>query len=84
MLFLGITEPPLMNLVFGYDDMLFRCSRIPRKLYIFVASMSRCYLHCGDLDKGVQLFDNYMSSGKVPMIELYVVFFCIFVVLFAS
>lgn len=36
----------------------------------------RCYLHSGDLDKGLKTFSEYMSSGKFPSIELYVVRFC--------
>ncbi|GMH23913.1 hypothetical protein Nepgr_025756 [Nepenthes gracilis] len=32
----------------------------------------RCCLHSGDIDRGVKVFENYMNSGKPPMIELYV------------
>ncbi|GAB4847905.1 hypothetical protein Ancab_026965 [Ancistrocladus abbreviatus] len=32
----------------------------------------RCYLHCGDIDRGLKVFEDYMNSGKPPMIELYV------------
>ncbi|KAK9128269.1 hypothetical protein Syun_017066 [Stephania yunnanensis] len=31
----------------------------------------RCYLHSGDIDRGLKVFDNYLSS-KAPVVELYV------------
>ncbi|KAK9153376.1 hypothetical protein Sjap_000856 [Stephania japonica] len=31
----------------------------------------RCYLHSGDIDGGLKVFDDYMSS-KAPVVELYV------------
>ncbi|GAB2299080.1 hypothetical protein Dimus_033151 [Dionaea muscipula] len=31
----------------------------------------RCYLHSGKLDRGLRVFEEYMSSSKPPMIELY-------------
>ncbi|KAL4193237.1 hypothetical protein AMTRI_Chr06g175870 [Amborella trichopoda] len=37
-----------------------------------VMQQMRCYLHCGDLDRGVRIFEDYFNSGKPPMIELYV------------
>ncbi|KAJ8645794.1 hypothetical protein MRB53_007542 [Persea americana] len=33
----------------------------------------RCFLHCGDLDRGVKTFEDHKNSGKPPMVELYVV-----------
>ncbi|KAK2661628.1 hypothetical protein Ddye_000202 [Dipteronia dyeriana] len=32
----------------------------------------RCYLLSGDIDRGQIFFEDYMNSGKPPMIELYV------------
>ncbi|XP_051144046.1 pentatricopeptide repeat-containing protein At4g35850, mitochondrial [Andrographis paniculata] len=32
----------------------------------------RCYLHAGDIDRGVKVFEDYMNSNRLPMIELYV------------
>lgn len=40
-------------------------------VYIVMQTM-RCYLHCGDIDHAVKAFEDYMSSGKPPMVELYV------------
>ncbi|CAN6447450.1 unnamed protein product [Victoria cruziana] len=40
-------------------------------VFIVIQTM-RCYLHCGDLDRGVKVFEDYFSSGRPPMIELYV------------
>ncbi|XP_077227700.1 pentatricopeptide repeat (PPR) superfamily protein [Tasmannia lanceolata] len=40
-------------------------------VFILMQAM-RCYLHCGNIDSGVKAFDDYMSSGKPPMVELYV------------
>ncbi|TXG54747.1 hypothetical protein EZV62_020003 [Acer yangbiense] len=34
--------------------------------------MMRCYLLSGDIDRGQKIFEDYMNSGKPPMIELYV------------
>lgn len=32
----------------------------------------RCYLHSGNIDRGLQIFEEYMNSGKPAMVELYV------------
>ncbi|CAA0823443.1 Pentatricopeptide repeat-containing protein -mitochondrial [Striga hermonthica] len=32
----------------------------------------RCYLHAGDIDRGLKIFEDYMSSNRPPMVELYV------------
>ncbi|XP_021728548.1 pentatricopeptide repeat-containing protein At4g35850, mitochondrial-like isoform X2 [Chenopodium quinoa] len=32
----------------------------------------RCYLHAGDLDRGYQVFEEFMNSGRPPYVELYV------------
>ncbi|GFP94100.1 pentatricopeptide repeat-containing protein at4g35850 mitochondrial [Phtheirospermum japonicum] len=31
----------------------------------------RCYLHAGDVDRSLKLFEDYMSSNRPPMVELY-------------
>ncbi|XP_048230313.1 pentatricopeptide repeat-containing protein At4g35850, mitochondrial isoform X1 [Ricinus communis] len=31
----------------------------------------RCYLHSGDIDSGLKIFEEYMKSGKISGIELY-------------
>ncbi|KAM2143193.1 hypothetical protein ACFX1R_047024 [Malus domestica] len=36
-----------------------------------VLQIMRCYLHLGDIDHGVQTFEDYMKSGKPPVVELY-------------
>ncbi|XP_058102037.1 pentatricopeptide repeat-containing protein At4g35850, mitochondrial [Magnolia sinica] len=40
-------------------------------VFIVMQTM-RCYLHCGDIDRGVKTFEDYLGSGKPPMVELYV------------
>lgn len=40
-------------------------------VYILLQLM-RCYLHSGDLDRGLKIFDDYMKSGRVCFIELFV------------
>ncbi|KAL0014432.1 hypothetical protein SO802_001501 [Lithocarpus litseifolius] len=37
-----------------------------------VMQVMRCYLHSGDIDRGLKTFEDYMSSGKPPIVELYV------------
>ncbi|KAJ7970735.1 Pentatricopeptide repeat-containing protein [Quillaja saponaria] len=37
-----------------------------------VMQIMRCYLHAGDIDRGLKTFEDHMSSGKLPAIELYV------------
>ncbi|KAK3410260.1 hypothetical protein EUGRSUZ_J02262 [Eucalyptus grandis] len=32
----------------------------------------RCYLHSGDIDRGLKVFEDYINSGKFPNVELYV------------
>ncbi|CAM8902067.1 unnamed protein product [Rhodiola kirilowii] len=34
--------------------------------------MMRCYLHCGDIDRGLKIFEDYKNSGRPPISELYV------------
>ncbi|EPS68228.1 hypothetical protein M569_06540 [Genlisea aurea] len=34
--------------------------------------LMRCYLHSGDLDRGLKVFEDYMSSNRPNMVELYV------------
>ncbi|CAN1153667.1 Pentatricopeptide repeat-containing protein At4g35850, mitochondrial [Linum perenne] len=40
-------------------------------VFILMQTM-RCHLQSGDLDRGLSVFEDYMNSGKPPMIELYV------------
>ncbi|KAF3790138.1 Pentatricopeptide repeat-containing protein [Nymphaea thermarum] len=40
-------------------------------VFIVIQTM-RCYLHCGYLERGVKVFEDYFSAGRPPMIELYV------------
>ncbi|GER47453.1 pentatricopeptide repeat-containing protein [Striga asiatica] len=42
-----------------------------RDVYILMQVM-RCYLHAGDIDRGLKIFEDYMSSNRPPMVELYV------------
>ncbi|XP_060168677.1 pentatricopeptide repeat-containing protein At4g35850, mitochondrial-like [Lycium barbarum] len=51
-------------------EMLSKDGKTP-DVFILMQTM-RCYLHSGDLQRGRKFFDDYMSSGKPPMIELYV------------
>ncbi|GKV07831.1 hypothetical protein SLEP1_g19543 [Rubroshorea leprosula] len=39
-----------------------------------VMQVMRCYLHAGDLDRGLQTFEEYMNAGRNPLPELYVTF----------
>ncbi|OVA20559.1 Pentatricopeptide repeat [Macleaya cordata] len=39
--------------------------------YTVMQTISRCYLHCGDIDAGLKAFEDYLSS-KPPLPELYV------------
>lgn len=48
-------------------EMYLYCLHLP---HIF-----RCYLHSGDIDRGLKTFEDYMNSGKPPAVELYVVRF---------
>ncbi|KAL4653284.1 pentatricopeptide repeat-containing protein At4g35850, mitochondrial [Castanea sativa] len=40
-------------------------------VFIVMQTM-RCYLHSGDIDRGLKTFEDYMNSGKPPIVELYV------------
>ncbi|KAK8608680.1 hypothetical protein V6N13_024094 [Hibiscus sabdariffa] len=31
----------------------------------------RCYLHAGNIDRAVQIFEDYLKEGKAPAMELY-------------
>ncbi|GLU02142.1 hypothetical protein SLE2022_194080 [Rubroshorea leprosula] len=39
-----------------------------------VMQVMRCYLHAGDLDRGLQTFEEYMNAGRNPLPEVYVTF----------
>ncbi|CAI0457056.1 unnamed protein product [Linum tenue] len=39
-------------------------------VFILMQTM-RCHLQCGDLDRGLAIFEEYMNSGKPNMMELY-------------
>ncbi|KAM3713453.1 hypothetical protein ACJW31_01G256700 [Castanea mollissima] len=51
-------------------DMLKNNGNTP-DVFIVMQTM-RCYLHSGDIDRGLKTFEDYMNSGKPPIVELYV------------
>ncbi|XP_022774349.1 pentatricopeptide repeat-containing protein At4g35850, mitochondrial [Durio zibethinus] len=50
-------------------EMLKNDGKIP-DIFITVQIM-RCYLNAGDIDHGVQIFEDYLNEGKPPVMELY-------------
>ncbi|KAM7267193.1 hypothetical protein ACFE04_009359 [Oxalis oulophora] len=50
-------------------NMLKENNEVP-DLFIIIQRM-RCYLNSGDLDRGVQIFEEHMESKRLPAIELY-------------
>ncbi|KAL6136197.1 hypothetical protein ACLB2K_061498 [Fragaria x ananassa] len=50
-------------------DMLQKEGKYP-DIYILIQTM-RCYLNCGDIDRGVQMLDEYLKTGRPPVAELY-------------
>ncbi|PRQ54068.1 putative pentacotripeptide-repeat region of PROPR [Rosa chinensis] len=50
-------------------DMLKKDGKFP-DTYIVIQTM-RCYLNCGDIDRGWQTVDEYLKSGRPPVPELY-------------
>ncbi|THF97044.1 hypothetical protein TEA_020468 [Camellia sinensis var. sinensis] len=51
-------------------ELLRRDNKTP-DVFILIQVM-RCYLHFGDIERGQKIFEEYMKSGKQPMVELYV------------
>ncbi|KAL5572825.1 hypothetical protein UlMin_022422 [Ulmus minor] len=51
-------------------EMLHKDGKFPD--VFIVMQVMRCYLHSGDIDRGLKTFEDYMNSGKAPAIELYV------------
>ncbi|CAL5370491.1 unnamed protein product [Camellia sinensis] len=51
-------------------ELLRRDNKTP-DVFILMQVM-RCYLHFGDIERGQKFFEEYMKSGKQPMVELYV------------
>ncbi|XP_047334229.1 pentatricopeptide repeat-containing protein At4g35850, mitochondrial [Impatiens glandulifera] len=51
-------------------DMLQKDGKAPDNFILM--QIMRCYLRCGDLDRGKKTFDDYMNSGKPVAVELYV------------
>lgn len=41
--------------------------------YLWLPILYRCYLSAGDIDRGLQTFEDYMNAGRLPAVELYVV-----------
>ncbi|KAK3012822.1 hypothetical protein RJ639_010414 [Escallonia herrerae] len=52
-------------------EMLNRDKQTPDTFILI--QMMRCYLHSGDLDRGYQIYEDYMKK-KPPVVELYVTF----------
>lgn len=57
-------------LLFHLFHLTLKTMKCPSKSFL-----SRCYLLTGDLDRGLQVFNDYMNSMKPPFIELYTVSF---------
>uniref|UniRef100_A0A7N0UJ60 Pentatricopeptide repeat-containing protein n=1 Tax=Kalanchoe fedtschenkoi TaxID=63787 RepID=A0A7N0UJ60_KALFE len=51
-------------------EMLKKEGNVP-DIFILI-QMIRCYMHCGDIDHGLKIFEDYKSSGKPLVSELYV------------
>ncbi|KAM0004214.1 putative tetratricopeptide-like helical domain superfamily [Helianthus debilis subsp. tardiflorus] len=51
------------------QEMLKKDNRTP-DVFILMHIM-RCYLNCGDIDRGLKVFEEYMSSGSPAVPELY-------------
>ncbi|GAV84445.1 PPR_2 domain-containing protein [Cephalotus follicularis] len=51
-------------------DMLKKNEQSPDAFIIM--QIMRCYLNCGDLDRGLGILEDYLNTGKPPMIELFV------------
>lgn len=52
------------------QEMLQRDGRTPDAFISM--QIIRCYLHSGDIDRGLKVFEDYMNSGKAPMTELFI------------
>ncbi|KAK8619076.1 hypothetical protein V6N13_133043 [Hibiscus sabdariffa] len=39
-----------------------------------VMQILRCYLHAGNIDRAVQIFEDYLKEGNAPAMELYATF----------
>ncbi|KAL1553350.1 pentatricopeptide repeat-containing protein, mitochondrial-like protein [Salvia divinorum] len=50
-------------------EMLEKDGKTP-DVYILMQIM-RCFLSAGDLDRGLKIFEEYMNSNRVPMVELF-------------
>lgn len=50
-------------------DMLKKDGKTP-DVYI-VMQVMRCYLHSGDIDRGLNAFEGHLNSGGLPAVELY-------------
>ncbi|RVW78619.1 Pentatricopeptide repeat-containing protein, mitochondrial [Vitis vinifera] len=46
--------------------------RVKLLMFFLIMQTMRCYLHSGNIDRGLQIFEEYMNSGKPAMVELYV------------
>ncbi|KAL3612001.1 hypothetical protein D5086_003021, partial [Populus alba] len=54
---------------------LWRCLRVKKRILMsfILLQIMRCYLLSGDLDRALQVFNDYMNSMKPSFIELYTV-----------
>nr|KJB70866.1 hypothetical protein B456_011G094000 [Gossypium raimondii] len=50
-------------------EMLKKDGKVPDTF--ITMQIMRCYLHAGNIDHAVQIFEDYMNGGKPPAMELY-------------
>ncbi|KAL8545737.1 hypothetical protein ACS0TY_005743 [Phlomoides rotata] len=56
----------------GTDSLLEMLEKDGKSPDVFILLQAmRCYLHAGDLDRGLKIFQDYMNSNKPPMVEFY-------------
>ncbi|CAH9122646.1 unnamed protein product [Cuscuta epithymum] len=61
-----------MKNVEAIDALLMMLEKDGKTPDVFILmQLMRCYLHSGDLDRGLKIFQDYMNSGRAGIIELF-------------
>lgn len=72
--FFGFRLDPHFLLMFQF--LLFLLSVIYKfQFYFWLPLLCRCYCHAGEIDRGLQFFEDFLALGKGNAAEIYVVSF---------
>jgi len=60
-------------LLFNSTDTCSPDALLKKLVYVCLPLFCRCYCHAGDIDRGLQTFENHINEGRPIAAELFVV-----------